>query len=100
MNEKDEIGVSMKFRVNDVDIFCKGANWIPMDAMPGRFSEKRYRQLLGDVQSTQRLVEPQRLVDEEQEVFGQDLPLEQVLPRHAFDAVVVLRRRHSESQRG
>lgn len=58
------------------------------------------RQLLGDVQSTQRLVEPQRLVDEEQEVFGQDLPLEQVLPRHAFDAVVVLRRRHSESQRG
>lgn len=48
VNEKDEIGVSMKFRVNDVDIFCKGANWIPMDAMPGRFSEKRYRQLLGD----------------------------------------------------
>ena len=42
INENDDIGTSMKFRVNDIDIFCKGANWIPIDAMPGRYSDDRY----------------------------------------------------------
>lgn len=36
VNEADDRGVSMTFRVNGRDIFCKGANWIPADAMPGR----------------------------------------------------------------
>lgn len=48
INEKDEIGASMKFRVNGVDIFCKGANWIPMDAMPQRYNRDRYNRLLTD----------------------------------------------------
>ncbi|MDA0335837.1 MAG: glycoside hydrolase family 2 protein [bacterium] len=34
--EDDDIGLGFKFRVNGLDIFAKGANWIPCDAMPGR----------------------------------------------------------------
>jgi beta-mannosidase len=34
--KKDRIGTSLVFRVNGVDIFCKGANWIPCDALPAR----------------------------------------------------------------
>ena len=47
-SEPDEVGISMVLAVNGVDIFCKGSNWIPMDAMPGRNSRERYSQLLGD----------------------------------------------------
>ena len=38
ITEKDDIGTTMKFRVNGRDIFCKGANWIPGDALPGRIT--------------------------------------------------------------
>ncbi len=33
---EDQRGLSMTFRVNGVDIFAKGANWIPCDALPQR----------------------------------------------------------------
>ncbi len=46
VREKDDRGTGMKFRVNGVDIFCKGANWIPVDAMPTRHTDKVYRDLL------------------------------------------------------
>jgi beta-mannosidase len=36
MNVEDKQGMSLTFRVNGVDIFCKGANWIPCDALPQR----------------------------------------------------------------
>ncbi len=36
VNREDRNGLSMTFRVNGVDIFCKGANWIPADALPQR----------------------------------------------------------------
>jgi beta-mannosidase len=48
INENDTIGTSMTFRVNGVDVFCKGANWIPMDARPETYTENRYRGLLED----------------------------------------------------
>ncbi len=44
--EDEEGGRSMTFSVNGVDIFAKGANWIPFDALPSRLSEERYEQLL------------------------------------------------------
>jgi beta-mannosidase len=36
VNQEDKQGLSMTFRINGVDIFCKGANWIPCDALPQR----------------------------------------------------------------
>jgi beta-mannosidase len=44
--DDDEGGRSMTFSVNGVDIFAKGANWIPIDALPSRMSDDRYEYLL------------------------------------------------------
>ncbi len=41
-------GKGMTFCVNGRDIFAKGANWIPMDAIPSRMTRERYSQLLQD----------------------------------------------------
>ena len=46
INEADAIGMSMTFRVNGVDIFAKGANWIPADALPSRITRPRIERLL------------------------------------------------------
>ncbi len=43
---KGKPGMSMTFRVNGVDLFCKGANWIPCDALTARQTPERYRDLL------------------------------------------------------
>ncbi len=46
VNEKDSYGKSMFFRVNGIDVFCKGADWIPCDAMPERQTRDVYENLL------------------------------------------------------
>ena len=46
VTEDDDIGRSFKFRVNGRDIFCKGANWIPADALPGRITDAKTTALL------------------------------------------------------
>ncbi len=46
VDEDDKYGTSMKFRINDVDIFCKGANWIPCDAFMNRQTDEKYEYLL------------------------------------------------------
>ena len=46
VNRKDRAGLSMSFRVNGVSIFCKGANWIPCDALPQRQNRARLEGLL------------------------------------------------------
>ncbi|WP_018181122.1 beta-mannosidase [Kaistia granuli] len=46
VTEKDEVGASMFFRVNGVDIFAKGANWIPADALPSAITAERIDALL------------------------------------------------------
>jgi len=46
--EDSQGGKSMVFQVNGREIFCKGANWIPFDALPSRLVRNRYQQLLQD----------------------------------------------------
>jgi beta-mannosidase len=48
INAPDEHGLSLTFRVNGVDVFAKGANWIPADALPSRITPQRIRRLLED----------------------------------------------------
>ncbi len=48
ITEPDDIGSSMLFRVNGRDIVCKGANWIPADALPSRATKSKIDQLLSD----------------------------------------------------
>ena len=44
--EKDAAGLGFKFRINGRDIFAKGANWIPADALSGRITPEKTRDLL------------------------------------------------------
>lgn len=46
VQEQDEIGRSFYFRVNGMDVFCGGANWIPADSFLPNISEDRYRRWL------------------------------------------------------
>lgn len=43
-----DASLSFFFRINGRNVFIKGANWIPTDSFPSRFSEKRTKQLLRD----------------------------------------------------
>ncbi len=46
VSDPDEIGRSFKIMVNGRDVFCKGANWIPADALAGRITREKTRDLL------------------------------------------------------
>jgi beta-mannosidase len=46
VTKNDKIGRSLVFKVNGRDIFCKGADWIPTDALPARESRDRYAKLI------------------------------------------------------
>ncbi len=46
VSEEDEVGRSFLFKVNGRPIFCKGANWIPVDAMPQRHTREVFDDLL------------------------------------------------------
>jgi beta-mannosidase len=46
VTQEDKRGLGMLIRVNGVDVFCKGANWIPTDAMPERQTRDVYDNLL------------------------------------------------------
>lgn len=43
---KDKHGRAFAFVVNGVQIFAKGANWIPADQFPSRISDEHYRHLI------------------------------------------------------
>ena len=46
IQQPDEIGKSFYFRVNNVDVFCGGSDWIPADSFTPRISDERYRKWL------------------------------------------------------
>jgi beta-mannosidase len=46
VTEPDEAGNRFFFRVNGREIFCRGANWIPQDALPSRINRQATRDLL------------------------------------------------------
>jgi beta-mannosidase len=46
-NKRDKIGRSMTIYVNDTPVFCKGANWIPTDALPQRQTRAVLEDLIG-----------------------------------------------------
>jgi beta-mannosidase len=46
MSEPDAAGRSFGFRVNGHDVFARGANWIPADALHGRITVEGVRDLL------------------------------------------------------
>ncbi len=48
VTDEDEIGLSMLFKVNGREIFAKGANWIPTDALPSQQDDRKTRRLLED----------------------------------------------------
>ena len=50
LNVEDKRGLSLTFRVNGIEIFCKGANWIPADAMPQRQTRAVFEDLLTSAQ--------------------------------------------------
>ncbi|WP_220718480.1 beta-mannosidase [Agarivorans litoreus] len=47
----DSHGSAMTFVINDCPVTAKGANWIPLDAMPSRQTTERYRQRLTDAKT-------------------------------------------------
>ena len=50
-SEPDRHGTSLAVAVNGADVFCKGTNWVPLDALPQRWSRERCARLLGDVRA-------------------------------------------------
>ncbi|MCX7656015.1 MAG: glycoside hydrolase family 2 protein [Treponemataceae bacterium] len=49
LTQEDEWGKPLTFCVNGRTIWAKGANWIPLDALPARQTPPRYRALLEDM---------------------------------------------------
>lgn len=46
VQEPDSVGKTFYFRINGVDVFCGGSDWIPADSFTPRISEDRYRKWL------------------------------------------------------
>jgi beta-mannosidase len=49
VTEKDSIGESFYFKVNDVPVYAKGANYIPQNSFQNKVTDAHYNKLLNDV---------------------------------------------------
>ncbi len=49
VTEKDSIGESFYFKVNDVPVYAKGANYIPQNSFQNKVTPEHYENLLNDV---------------------------------------------------
>jgi len=49
VQDSDSFGHSFYFRLNDVPVFMKGANYFPLDMLSSRFTKDRYRQVIEDI---------------------------------------------------
>lgn len=47
--ENDSIGQSFYFKVNDIPVYMKGANYIPQNSFQNKVSDEHYENLLSDV---------------------------------------------------
>lgn len=52
VQEKDQWGTSFYFKINKQKIFCKGANYIPEDAIPSRINKTSTISLIKDAQNS------------------------------------------------
>lgn len=46
IQQPDDIGKTFYFRINGVDVFCGGSDWIPADSFTPNITEARYRKWL------------------------------------------------------
>lgn len=46
IQKPDEIGKSFYFRINNIDVFCGGSDWIPADSFTPRVTVETYRRWL------------------------------------------------------